>query len=656
VFRSAHSPRRLAVAGACATCLVGFVVALTPASPLTGVPASASTTAAAPTATPAIAAAPATELADGQYVLVTLSGFTPGQGLAFRQCTPAPTSIAQCTVADANIVAVADSSGGGTTYVPVFAGNDQLLKSATGPGSIVCDTGHPCVIAGVTTTTDLTNAVFTPIAFGPSPEACPPQAANAVVGGGSSSANRAIYGWESTVCQPPANLSITYVSKDSPDGIVSFLGGSPDFNFAVTGPVSNPPVSGAAPPPAPTFKYAPLTASAVVLAYRMYDRTGAQITDLKLTPDLIAQIFEGAIPNWSVNAAIHTLNPTHVFPSLETTYARAENSAQTFVFTSWLAANAPTTWTAGAEDIFNLPPVGVIGVTGDVGLQVVKLTDTFGNGNIGFMDSSTAAFYGLPTVQITKPDGSSPISATQATVQKAINDATVKPDGTLSVNYTNPDLSAYPMPMPTYMLAPTNSIAPDKGAQLAAFLRYAVQSGQALLSPSSGYVPLPPNLVAESLQVADSIPAQPPPTPTATPRPTARATLPPLIFTPPPSLHATLAPATPAPTGTPCSSSAVSSSSTAASASPSAAAPASPSATAPASPTQCPAAVASVTTPRGSTPHLRPDQRAELALLLREGDSAGARYLLPSIAGLALLGLFTGLGLQYLARRRLPVA
>jgi hypothetical protein len=59
--------------------------------------------------------------------------------------------------------------------------------------------------------------------------------------------------------------------------------------------------------------------------------------------------------------------------------------------------------------------------------------------------------------------------------------------------------------------------------------------------------------------------------------------------------------------------------------------------------------------PQGPTPHLRPDQRSELALLLREGDAAGARYLLPSIAGLALLGLFTGLGLQYLARRRLPV-
>jgi hypothetical protein len=62
-----------------------------------------------------------------------------------------------------------------------------------------------------------------------------------------------------------------------------------------------------------------------------------------------------------------------------------------------------------------------------------------------------------------------------------------------------------------------------------------------------------------------------------------------------------------------------------------------------------------VTRPAGSTLHLRPDQRAELALLLREGDASGARYLLPSIAGLALLGLFTGFGLQYLARRRLPV-
>jgi hypothetical protein len=57
------------------------------------------------------------------------------------------------------------------------------------------------------------------------------------------------------------------------------------------------------------------------------------------------------------------------------------------------------------------------------------------------------------------------------------------------------------------MIAPTNTIAPDRAQTLAQFLRYAVQDGQTLQTDANGYAPLPANLVQRSLAVADDIPA-----------------------------------------------------------------------------------------------------------------------------------------------------
>ena len=321
---------------------------------------------------------------------------------------------------------------------------------------------------------------------------------------------------------------MTYTVQNSTDGITSFLSGLTDF--AVTGPYAQSPASSSQ-----TFKFAPLTTSALVLGYRIYDLNGPQITSLTLTPDLIARIFLGQVPNWAANTDITTLNPGVNFPPREVPFVRAEHSAQSLVFTSWLKANSPA-WTAanagcpgtasssGGCDIFPIPTTQVQGRTGSdaVGLAVADpTTDFFGQGNIGFMDSSTAAFYGLPTVRIKRADGSM-VTATPAAITQAIADATASADGTLALNYGDTNPQAYPMPEPTYMLAPTNTIDPARGATIAAFLRYAVQDGQSALP--AGYAPLPSNLVSESMQAAAAIPVAPASTPTPSPSPGASGT------------------------------------------------------------------------------------------------------------------------------------
>jgi phosphate transport system substrate-binding protein len=572
-----------------------------------------------------LVATPGVGLTDGQFVKLAFSGFAPSSGISFRQCIAGPVTIAtDCTAANQQVTGVTDDNGAGTTYLPVYAGTDQLLENDGRTGTILCDQAHPCVIAGFPPGSTLSTAVLASISFGPSPDACPPPSADSVLGSGSSSAYRAIYQWESTVCQPPANLSVGYTVSNSEDGVSNFLAGLTQFG-----------VSGPFPPPAPaqgaqTFRFAPLTTSALVLGYRMYDRRGPQITSLTLTPDLIAQIFLGEVSNWNVNAAIQALNPGIEFPSREVTFARAEHSAQTFVFTSWLAAAAPATWTPGPAEIFPLPPSGVVGVTGNVGPKVVDPTTDFTDqGNIGFMDSSSAAFYGLPTVQIKRPDGSV-VAATRAAITQAIADATVNADGTITTNYTNADPAAYPMPMPTYMMAPTNTISPDAGTTLAAFLRYAVQTGQANEPP--GYAPLPANLVNDSMEVAAAIPAPAPSTPTPSPAsvhvaqtpPPQNPTLPKL-----PPLPSAAATATPCALGSPAASPSPSS-----------------------SPSPSCAAASAVTHHKGVPPTPSAQQRAEIAGLVRASDPTATRYILPSVATLAVIGLAFGPLVQGLARRR----
>ena len=591
---------------------------------------------------PTITASPSSNLADGQFVKLDLSGFPPSVGVVFRECKASPVNVAtDCTAIDTQVLAVLDATGATETYLPVYEGNDLALENAGGTGSVTCDAHHACVIAGVRDTTDLASAVFAPISFGLSPDLCPPPSAySGVLGSGSATAYRAMYQWESAVCGPPSHLSVGYALSNSVDGVNNF--GTRLTDFGVTGPL--PPFS--LPSGAPSFKYAPITTSALVLAYRIYDLRGQQITHLTLTPWLIGQIYQGLIPNWAQNPDITFLNPGVEFPGIVVPYARAEHSAESYVFTSWLSATLGRSgWPAGPQSIFPEPATGVTGVTtsSHLGFAVANPTTPWSTtGNIGFMDASTAAFYGLPTVTIRRSNLSL-ISATPATIAQAVADSTTNADGTLTPNYATLDPNAYPMPITSYMLAPTSGITPAKGVTLAAFLRYAVQAGQSNLP--AGYAPLSSGLVAESLRVAGEIPvkAPPPPRPTPTPTPTRTPTY---TYTPPAnqgggssSIPTPVVP-TPSPTAT-CARSSASGATPTASAGATTTSSRSPTAT-----SSCAGAGA------GSTP-TGPTLTAAPPWLLSE---AGSNYVLPAIVLVALIGLAAGPAAEWISRRRRPLS
>lgn len=457
---------------------------------------------------PSVTATPSTNLVDGQWVHFTFSGFTPGAAmLGFRECIPNPTNLATDCTNDSpytSFLGYWDATGGASQYMPVYSDLDPLLKRAgTGTGDIVCDSSHPCVLAALTTPSSLAGAVLAPLTFARNTLDCPPAGSNAVFGSGSATAYRAIYQWQVATCQAPYTLPSIYAVSNSIDGLDTFGQGQNQANFAVTGPV--PPFT--LPSTAPSYKLAPITSSALVLAYTFYDRRGFQITDLTLTPTEIAGLFEGTESLYTDPTAA-ALNPGIQFQYNTQAVVRAEHAAETWVFTSWLSAvlgTGPTGWSSGPSAIFpNF--ITDTHASGSRGVATALRDPNFKANRteeIGYMDSSTAAFYGFPTVRIALPGGAT-VAATAASIAGGTNLATPNADGSWTPDFTPSDPTAYPMSYPSYLVAPTNQITGDKGKVLAAFLKYGVQQGQVGLPP--GYAPLPGAMVSQSLAVADKIP------------------------------------------------------------------------------------------------------------------------------------------------------
>jgi phosphate transport system substrate-binding protein len=473
---------------------------------------------------PTVTVTPASDLGSGQFVSVTWTGFR--KYVDVEQCTASPATLDDCSAIVAQGTSV---QGGGTLEISVIVGD---VAAGTGTGSFPCDYQNACSI-GVFNDADpldISTAAFAAIAFGKPPSACPAPTGAQILGDGEAAANRAMNTWEVAECGAPSNLAVGYTLGDSNDARSHFIGGLDDY--AVTGTPFSDDELQQLQQNGQQFGYAPLTASALVLAYNIYSYNQAQaavgprVTNLVLTPRQIAAIFTGQLLNWNDPFwGVGTLNPQapgFILPANVSAIARAEHSADTWLFTGFMNATAADVWTGGVTDTF--PSGGIVqDVTGanNVALAVAQPANGQFNswGYIGFMDSSLADYYGLPTARIQFPSGDD-VAATPDTIAKAIADATVNPDGTtITPDYSLTDTAAYPMPFVTYAIAPENKIDPAKGDVLRGFLDYAVHDGQSTVS--NGYAPLPDDMVKETEAVIKKIPTVSDHSPSPSPSPSS---------------------------------------------------------------------------------------------------------------------------------------
>ncbi len=109
------------------------------------------------------------------------------------------------------------------------------------------------------------------------------------------------------------------------------------------------------------------------------------VTDLTLTPDVVAKIFQGKITTWN-DPAIKALNSGANLPSTKiTVFFRSDESGTTQNFERYLAASAPTDIHGGAEqDLVGEGRSGQVEVATTVCSRAIKSVD----GGVGYLEWS----------------------------------------------------------------------------------------------------------------------------------------------------------------------------------------------------------------------------------------------------------------------------
>jgi phosphate transport system substrate-binding protein len=213
------------------------------------------------------------------------------------------------------------------------------------------------------------------------------------------------------------------------------------------------------------------------------------LADLTLTPDVVAKMFQGTITSWD-DPAIKALNSGANLPATKiTVFFRSDASGTTQNFENYLAASAPSVYTATPSKNWS-GKVGQ-GKKGNDGVQQgVKSVD----GGLGYLEWSFVVSGGLNSAKINNGGGAVEMNAD--TAGKAVSAATVDASGaqiTLKLNYATKVAGAYPITGVTYELICEKYSDAKIGALVKSFFTYTSTEGQNGLA-DLGYAPLPSDI------------------------------------------------------------------------------------------------------------------------------------------------------------------
>lgn len=288
-------------------------------------------------------------------------------------------------------------------------------------------------------------------------------------------------------------VKINYQSIGSGGGIQQLSSGTVDFG-ASDSPMSEAEMSRAK---GGAVLHFPSVLGAVVLTYNLEGVTG-----LKLSPDVIADIFLGKITRWN-DARIAALNAGLSLPAKDILVVhRSDGSGTTFVFTDYLAAVSPA-WAAGPGRGKQVDwPVGLGGKGNEQVAAQVKQTP----GTIGYVELAYARENGLPSALVKNASGQF-VEPSAASITAAAEGALSQmgPASDYRVSIVNaPGATAYPVSSFTWLLVYATQADAEKGRKLVEFMRWMYDAGQQSAA-ALDYAPLPASLAAQLTQRLDSI-------------------------------------------------------------------------------------------------------------------------------------------------------
>ena len=241
-----------------------------------------------------------------------------------------------------------------------------------------------------------------------------------------------------------------------------------------------------------SFLYIPTVAAPITVSYNL-----SGVTDLQLSPDTLAKIFQTDIKNWN-DPAIAADNPGKTLPNKAITVAhRSDGSGTTNNFTKFLVAAAPS-WTLKSGDTVAWPASTTGGAKNTGVAQIVKQAD----GGIGYIDLSDAKDSGLSFAKIKNKDGQF-VAPTLEGATAALAGATLKDDMTYDpLNAAG--AQSYPITAPTYILVKKSYGDAAKAALVKGFVKYLLTEGKTLAAEVS-FAVLPDSIQQKALAQLDKI-------------------------------------------------------------------------------------------------------------------------------------------------------
>jgi phosphate transport system substrate-binding protein len=297
-------------------------------------------------------------------------------------------------------------------------------------------------------------------------------------------------------------IKINYQSIGSGGGIRQLTEGTVDFG-ASDAPMSDAELAKAKGP----ILHFPTVIGAVVITYNLPGLT----QPLKLTGDVIAQIYQGRITKWN-DSRIASLNPGVKLPASDVLVVhRSDGSGTTYIFSDYLSAVSKS-WAKSPGKGKELAwPVG-IGAKGNEGVAgQVKQTE----GAIGYVELAYAKQNQLPAAALKNAAGEFVAPSIESATAAAAGTASKLPPTTdYRISIVNaPGAGAYPIASFTWLLVYQRQADATKGQKLKDFLRWYLHDGERSAS-SLDYAPLPAEMVSrldariDSISVGNSVAAR----------------------------------------------------------------------------------------------------------------------------------------------------
>ena len=228
--------------------------------------------------------------------------------------------------------------------------------------------------------------------------------------------------------------------------------------------------------------YFPVVIGPITMSYNL-----PGVSSLKLSPTVIANIFQGKITKWN-DPAITAINSGVSLPSTPITLAvRSDSSGTTQNFSLFLMTAVPSVWTLGSSSTIKWPSSARAGAGNGGVAQIVKTTP----GAIGYVDYADAKATGLSFASVANSSGAY-VSPSPSAASVSAAGVTVAPNLTFHAVWGS-GAGAYPITYQSWVLVYAVQRNANDAALLKAYLGYLLGAGQQLLS-NLGYASVPTSI------------------------------------------------------------------------------------------------------------------------------------------------------------------